>query len=210
MKYKYKGEVFILNKPFEGSYADGEGKVAHEIIDYFKADDNSIYIYNNPLGHCPKNIGVVDENKEYSIKYMLLAKRATMNEKDKEKSSRFELTHKIKIKRCLHHESTSNDKQKLDNAQQKIKDIIKHDKIRYGGKLLYEIYGADDKSLYVTFEVDKIYEAKKPIPVVTPGYRFQRNKGYVFLIITMTIIELLMQLANKLITKNFGQILLIN
>lgn len=47
----YKGKVFILNKPFEGSYTDVEGNVAHEIIDYFKADNNKIYIYNNPWGH---------------------------------------------------------------------------------------------------------------------------------------------------------------
>ena len=176
----YKGKVFILNKPFEGSYTDEEGNVAHEIIDYFKADNKKVYIYNNPWGHCPANIDV-DKSKEYSIEYMLLAKRATMNSKDEEKSSRFELTHLIKIGKCLHHESTSKkDEEKLKKAQQRIKNTIREEGISYGGKFIDEIYGNEDKSLFVTFEVEKFYEALKPIPVMTPGYRFQRNKGYVF------------------------------
>ena len=100
-KMKHKGEVFILNKPFEGSYADEEGNVAHEIIDYFKADNRKIYIYNNPWGHCPADIDV-DESRKYKIAYMLLAKKATMNKKGEEKSSEFEITHLIKIKKCLH------------------------------------------------------------------------------------------------------------
>lgn len=34
--------------------------------------------------------------------------------------------------------------------------------------------------MYVTFEAEKVYKAKLAIRVNTPGYRFQRNKGYVF------------------------------
>ncbi len=74
-KNEFKGKVFILNKPFEGSYTDEEGKVAHEIIDYFKADNDKVYIYNNPLGHCPDNIEA-DESKNYKAEYMFLAKKS--------------------------------------------------------------------------------------------------------------------------------------
>lgn len=177
---KFKGKVFILNKPFEGSYTDVEGNVAHEIIDYFKADNNKVYIYNNPWGHCPDNIEV-DESKNYKVEFMFLAKKATMNKKgESPKWSEFELTHLIKIKKCLHHESTHDDIDELKAAQSIVKNVIDDEGIEYAGKSIYEIYGDEDASLYVTFEAEKIYEAKSPIRVKTTGYRFQRNKGYVF------------------------------
>lgn len=176
----YKGKVFILNKPFEGSYTDVEGNVAHEIIDYFKADNNKVYIYNNPWGHCPDDIEV-DESKNYKVEYMFLAKKATMNKKgESPKWSEFELTHLIKIKKCLHHESTHDDKDELKAAQSVVKKVIDEQGIKYAGKTIYEIYGEEDASLYVTFEAEKVYVAKSPIRVKTLGYRFQRNKGYVF------------------------------
>ena len=175
-----KGKVFILNKPFEGSYADTEGNVAHEIINYFKADNNKIYIYNNPWGHCPSNIDVTSD-KEYTLKYMFLTKKATINKEDNnEKSSTFELTHLIEIKKCLHHKSTSKNKEILKKAQKDVKEVIDSEGIAYGGKKIYDIYGEEDDSLYVTFEASKIFKPIKPIFVTTTGYRFQRNKGYVF------------------------------
>ena len=76
-----KGKVFILNKPFEGSYTDNEGNVAHEIINYFRADNGNVYIYNNPLGHCPENIDA-DRPNDYKVEYMFLAKKAIMNKKN--------------------------------------------------------------------------------------------------------------------------------
>ena len=46
-KMSYRGKVFILNKPFESSYTDVEGNIAHEIIDYIKIDINKVFVYNN-------------------------------------------------------------------------------------------------------------------------------------------------------------------
>lgn len=174
-----KGKVFILNKPFEGSYTDNEGNVAHEIINYFRADNGNVYIYNNPLGHCPENIDA-DRPNDYKVEYMFLAKKAIMNKKGDPKCSEFELTHLVKIKKCLHHESTHDDNGELKNAQNVVKGVIDREGIKYAGKTIYDIFGPNDVSLYVTFEAEKVYEAKKPIRVKTPGYRFQRNKGYVF------------------------------
>ena len=168
-------KVFILNKPFEGSYADKEGNFAHEIINYFRADNGKIYIYNNPLGHCPANIDV-DESKDYKLEYMFLTKKASISKEGAE----FELTHLIKIKRCLHHESTHDDEEKMKKSQDVVKKVIKSDIIKYGGETLDSIFGEGDKSLYVTFEAENVYKPKSAIRVKTPGYRFQRNKGYVF------------------------------
>lgn len=190
MGFIFKGNVFILNKPFEGSWTDQEGNVAHEIIDYFRADNGKIYIFNNPYGKCPENIDV-DKSKEYKVEFMFLAKKATIIKKDEGKKdeekkdkesvcSKFELTHLIKIKQCLHYESTHKNKKDLQKAQDKVKAIIKREQIEYAGKPLDQIYGDEDDSLYVTFEAEKIYHAKNPIMVTTKGYRFQRNKGYVY------------------------------
>ena len=52
-KICYKDKVFILNKPFENSYTDVEGNVAHEIIDYIKIDINKVFVYNNHWSHYP-------------------------------------------------------------------------------------------------------------------------------------------------------------
>ena len=52
-KICYKDKVFILNKPFESSYTDVEGNIAHEIIDYIKIDINKVFVYNNHWSHCP-------------------------------------------------------------------------------------------------------------------------------------------------------------
>lgn len=180
MGFIFKGNVFILNKPFEGSWTDQEGNVAHEIIDYFRADNGKIYIFNNPYGICPKNIDV-DKSKEYKVKFMFLTKKATIKKDENDSiESIFELTHLIKIKECLHHESTHKNKKELQEAQDNVKDIIKTKHIEYAGKPLDQIYGDEDDSLYVTFEAEKIYHAKNPIMVTTKGYRFQRNKGYVY------------------------------
>ncbi|MBQ7250442.1 MAG: PD-(D/E)XK nuclease family protein [Bacilli bacterium] len=172
-------KVFILNKPFEGGYADKGDRIAHEIIDFFRADNDKIYVYNNSFGHCPTNIGT-DGNNKYNLEYMFLTKKATIRKRNGETVSSFELTHLIKICRCLHHESAHREDDKLKASQDKIKQIIDNEEIDYAGKRLYRIYGNNDRSLYVTFEASEIYKAKKKIIVSTPGYRYQRNKGYVF------------------------------
>lgn len=181
LKMKNNQRVFILNKPFEGSYTNQEGNVAHEIINYFKTDGGDrIFIYNNPYGQCPSGIEFDGQNK-CTIEYMLFAKNATMDTiEGEDKSSTFYLTHLIKIKKLLHTYSAG--KKHLKDSQAKIKELIKDNEIIYGGKLLNEIYGDNDETLYVTFEAEKIYVPKDgvPIEVCTPGYRFQRNKGYVF------------------------------
>lgn len=79
-------EVIILNKPFLGGWLDGEGRIGHEIIDFFLADNGKYYVYNNPRGGCPDEIYAVEDtvnNKtnKYLAKYMVLTSAAHMQEK---------------------------------------------------------------------------------------------------------------------------------
>lgn len=167
----------VLNKPFEGSYTSEEGKIAHEIIDFFLTDKEEQYAYNNPYGQFPNK-----DDCEY--KYMLLCSSAKIKRGDKgkkeESSSTFKLRYLLKIE-PLHYFGACDDKKKsfLDK-QKEVKKIIDERDISYGGKKLYEIYGPNDESLYVTFKVKEMYEPENGvIEVTTPGYAFQRNKGYV-------------------------------
>lgn len=164
---------FILNKPFEGSYADNQGKIAHEIIDFVLTDNGKHYLYNNPYGQFVRN--------GCKYKYMFLTTSATVH-KAKEKGSKFysefKLRYMIEIE-PLHNFGTK--KEELKANQEKVKKIIKDKEIKYNGKFLYDIFDQDDETLYVTFKGLNIYEPAegKCILVKTHGYRYQRNKGYV-------------------------------
>ena len=177
-------EIFVLNKPFDGSYMDDEGNIAHEIIDFFVTDNGDHYIYNNPDGQFRSNY------KDYTIKRMFLTSGAKMGtKKDKNgkellgsdgkpiKTSTFRLEYMIEIEEVLHNYSRLNEK--LSSYQENLKQIIKEKNIIYSGLPLDQIYGDLDQSLYVTFKAKKILKAKNPIWITTEQYQFYRNKGYV-------------------------------
>lgn len=201
-----KKEVIILNKPFLGGWLNKEGRIGHEIIDFFLADKNKegkekYYIYNNPRGACPADIWVGDsdtndyglkrKNREkYIAKYMVLTSdaHAMLDEKDDETESSkksapktFNILYVIELTAKIHRFNTGkSDDNGLKKGQKRICDIIKKHEIRYNGALLNEIYG-DDDSLYLTFEAETIYEVKEgEILTFEPKtYNFQRNKGYI-------------------------------
>lgn len=199
-------KVIILNKPFLGGWLNEEGRIGHEIIDFFLADKNKngekkYYVYNNPRGVCPPDIWVGDsDTNEYGLKrtkgenyiaeYMILTSdaHALPDEKDdetdsskKSASKTFNILYVIELKAKIHRFNTgkSNDNG-LQKGQERVRDIIKDKEIRYNGKLLNEIYGEDD-SLYLTFEAETIYEVKEGeiMPFTPKEYNFQRNKGYI-------------------------------
>lgn len=190
-------EVIILNKPFLGGWLNGEGKIGHEIIDFFLADNGKYYVYNNPWGACPKTIwvGIRDNENEYGLKktkdeeyiakYMVLTGGAhamgdgengedeSTNKKGKSKT--FNILYVIELKEKIHRKNTGKN---LETNQNAIKEIITTKKIKYNGVPLYDIYQSDD-SLYLTFEAERIYEAVDILPFTPPQYNFQRNKGYI-------------------------------
>ena len=183
-------KVIILNKPFLGDWLNEEGRIGHEIIDFFLADENKkgekkYYVNNNPWGQCPDKIWVGDsekvndyglkktEGEKYIAEYMVLASDAhalddktndevaSTNKRSKPKS--FHILYVIKLKAKIHRFDTGKGEDKgLKKGQEEIGTLIENNGIAYNGKLLNKIYGEDD-SLYLTFEADPnfVYKVKE-------------------------------------------------
>ena len=168
MAYKNQGNFILLNKPFNGSWTDMAGNIAHEIIDFFLSDNDKYYVYNMPYGAAAK--GRIPE-------YIFL----TSGLRDK----KIYLEYIIKPIRQLH--SFGYDKRSIGTVKNQknrdwiIKNVIKKEDIKYGGKLLSDIYKQNaDVGLLVTYEAEWIKAAKVPVAINFNGnYIFQRNMGVV-------------------------------
>lgn len=169
------GNVILLNKLFWGGWLDKQGNIGHEIIDFLLTDKGEHYVYNNPLGVCPKDIwidGTKSKEEKHLGKYMVL----TSEKRGKE----FDILYVIELAEKLHGFSAPKNKTKLRDIQKNIQqDIIKNRDIKYNGKYLYDIYKNDD-SLYLTFKGKKMYKADTPITFEETTHNFQRNKGYIY------------------------------
>lgn len=172
------GHVILLNKLFLGGWLDKQGNIGHEIIDFLLTDEGEHYVYNNPLGVCPKDIWIEGtkfpqlKEEKYLGRYMVL----TSEKRGKE----FDILYVIELAEKLHRFSAPTDKTKLRGIQKKIQqDIIKNRDIKYNGKYLYDIYKNDD-SLYLTFKGEKMYKADTHITFKETTHNFQRNKGYIY------------------------------
>lgn len=191
-------KVIILNKPFLGGWLNEEGRIGHEIIDFFLADNGKYYVYNNPWGVCPDDIWVGDRDKndyglvrtdkeQYVAKYMVLTSGAhtsvgKKNGEDDSSKKTFNILYIIELKAKIHRYNTGSDKNKgLAEGQKNVASVIEEKEIKYNKKSLVEIYGEDD-SLYLTFEANKnsVYKVKdgKILSFTPKKYNFQRNKGY--------------------------------
>lgn len=180
-------ECIILNKAFEGSWNGKDGNVSHEIIDFFKADNDKYYVYNSPYGSCRNDIFVnlkedkckCNANNKYQAQYLIIASNAeintnTSNEKWK---SRFKIKYLIKLKSKLTSLSATKD---IKNKQDEYKKLVKD--ISYGNENLFDIF-KDNEILWplVTFEAEKIFVPKTTtIEIETTDYKYQRNRGYIF------------------------------
>ena len=140
------GNVILLNKLFLGGWLDKQGNIGHEIIDFLLTDKGEHYVYNNPLGVCPKDIWIDgtkfprSKEEKYLGKYMVL----TSEKRGKE----FDILYVIELAEKLHGFSAPKNKTKLRDIQKKIQqDIIKNRDIKYNGKYLYDIYKNDDSDV---------------------------------------------------------------
>ena len=163
-------KVFILNQNLNSLYYIREAGLPNDIINYFRADNNKIYIYNQIVGNCPENIDV-DESRDYKLEYMFITNNVITVGKDNKEISEHELAYLIKIKRCIHHEQLGRDWAGTKKAIENVKKIMRDEGISYAGLTLDEIYGDNKASLYVTFEAEKIYKAKSVMKIKKPwGY----------------------------------------
>ncbi|UTC88165.1 PD-(D/E)XK nuclease family protein [Treponema denticola] len=168
-------ECILLNKIFEESWTNNISNISHEIINFFLSDDGNYYTYNNPFGEYGKR------NKEYKPIYLILTTSFI-------KRNTVKILYLIKLnsnlhnfgycrKDCLDPTNSTN----KDNQYEIIKSIITAKNIRYGNKLLSDIYGKDDRTYMVTFLAEWIKEPIEPLEFTfnINDYNFQRNTGIV-------------------------------
>lgn len=179
---KPKPKCIILNKTFTGEWLkQSDGNIAHEIINFFKADDGKVYVYNTPYG------ANVSDSKNLDIEYLYLASPKT--------NGTYFIEYCIKIKESLHNCSFSKEKQNIKHRDE-LQVIIEKGKeeinknlgrpftdIKYGGTPVDRLFEDNILVLPFTFIADKVFKAINPIPVdeknIGGDYNFARNFGYV-------------------------------
>ena len=183
-----KERCIVLNKTFVGEWLKGsEDNVAHEIINFFKADDGNIYIYNTPYG------ANVANSENYYIEYLFLTSAKT--------NGKYYLEYCIEIEKSLHYisigknEKESNLNSKIKKGKEQIEEALckKLGNINYDGIPITKLFSDPIKVLPFTFQASKIYKAKELITIdekdfavidpetnkVVKDYNFARNFGYV-------------------------------
>ena len=119
-------EVIILNKPFLGGWLGKDGLLGHEAINFVRADDGEIYVYNEPWGVCPTDIWVEpkgdpkinlsrNEQEKYTAKYMVLTSACAKGKDDDPNS--FDILYVIELAEKLHRMHFSKEKIPEDERQ---------------------------------------------------------------------------------------------
>lgn len=179
-------DYIVLNKPFVGGYISKDGNDAHEIINFFKADNGMHFIYNNPYGQFfAKQNGTTP-----NVKYVVFT--------SKTKNKKFTIKYVAKIGCTLHTATIS--KKNINNAKKaddyvkqgtrEIADTLKEkyqidklDDITYDGVPISKLFSDGLKALPFTFVCSGFYKPNKEILINgedgTFDYNFQRNFGYI-------------------------------
>ena len=197
MNINKENKVILLAKAFDGDWCDKDNNVAHEIINFFKADDGKYYVYFSPYGTCNKivyvNEGELEKYKrgnkkgeykisgKYKAEYLLITSNAEINTDNDDKTwkSSVKIKYVIKLKKRLHFLSSTKDMNSNILQNPNYEEILK--KITYGGKTLGDIFPYTNRIMpLVTFEADWIKEPVVPLEIKTCEYNFRRHKGYVY------------------------------
>ncbi len=182
IKSKIEEKFILLNKPFNGSWTYQDGNIAHEIIDFFLTDKGEYYVYNIPYGRTcngrvPDYIVLTSGLKkgtnivkiEYIIKPIEAVHALGYSTRNKGDNKDGEVDNNTR--------KSSN----IDNRQ-KVENIIKKKEIRYGGKLLSELYDVKtDVGLLISYKAEWIKKPKEPLffDFKESGYIFQHAYGYI-------------------------------
>lgn len=133
--------MIILNNMYTGRYITESGKLGHEIINLFKADDDKFYIWLNSMGICTQkgvdNSTVIMVRSINSKLYKVLAKAEGCCLCDGADISR---------------KRGGND----NTSKERYKKQRKYN-VTYNGKSPEEIF--DEKDMFATFVTEKVYEA---------------------------------------------------
>ena len=159
-------EKILIDKMFTGRYIDDWNNIGHEIIYYFKPDnEDKSCIYITPYGY-------LKDGRGENIKYVLLASA--------KKNGKYQIFSKVEVSKLLVKQNKDTDKyiykNKYSNAH--YEQILKY---KFGGKYLYDIYKQDfqnDDAVYATYEVEKIYTVKQGKSIIIDTKYIEDNNVY--------------------------------
>ena len=151
--------TIILNRMYAGSYLDEN--IGHEVINLFKDDNGSNYIYINPYGD-------INKKSNDSVEAVLLVKHV--------EKGVLEVVAKAEDLQQVYY--------KKDNFEEEINDqkkYVKEHKVTYGDVLLYDIYKTDNDELLITFKTDKLRTVKKPVFLIEDESKRYKYENHYFL-----------------------------
>ena len=151
--------TIILNRMYAGSYLDEN--IGHEVINLFKDDNGSNYIYINPYGD-------INAKSNDSVKAILLVKHV--------EKGVLEVVAKAENLQQVYYKKTDREEEFKNQ-----KEYIKEHKITYGNVLLSEIYKSDHDELLITFKTNKLRTVKKPVFLIEDESKQYKYKNHYFL-----------------------------
>ena len=144
---------------YAGSYLDEN--IGHEVINLFKDDNGSNYIYINQRGD-------INKKSNDSVEAVLLVKHV--------EKGVLEVVAKAEDLQQVYY--------KKNNLEEEIKDqneYIKEHHITYGNVLLSDIYQNGDNELLITFKTNKLRTVKKPLFLIEEESKRYKYENHYFL-----------------------------
>lgn len=144
---------------YAGSYLDEN--IGHEVINLFKDDNGSNYIYINHDGR-------INKESNDSVKAILLVKHI--------EPGVLEVIAKAENLQQVYY--------KKNNRQEEINnqiEYIKENQITFGDVLLSDIYDNGYNEILITFKTDKLRTVKKPVFIIEDESKQYKYKNHYFL-----------------------------
>lgn len=151
--------TIILNRMYAGAYLDEN--MGHEIINLFKDDYESNYIYINKDGRI---------NKEYndSVRAVLLVKNV-------EKGVVEVVAKAEKLQQIYYKKKSSEEEIKYQN------EYVKEHQVTYGNVLLSDIFPKSSTEILITFKTDNLRTVKKPLFLIDDESKLCNYENHYFL-----------------------------
>ena len=156
-------ETIILNRMYAGSYL--EENIGHEVINLFKDDNGSNYIYINKDGR-------INERYNDDVEAIILVKHV-------EKGVLEVVAKAEDLEQIYYKKKDYRDKKKRYEAEIEAgNEFIESEQITYGGVLLSDIYKDGDNELKLTFKSNNLRKVKEPVFLIedkSKTYKYENH-----------------------------------
>ena len=158
--------MIILNNMYTGRYITQQGKLGHEIINLFKADDGNFYIWLNSMGVCT-------QSKADGCTILMVRSVSASLYKVLAKAENCRFCEGAKISRTKKNiEKETKNAEKRYRAQ---KELVKNGASYNGKDPMDDIF--KDEDMFATFVTQNVYEANGDVYITTEKERENIEKG---------------------------------